>query len=190
MPAPPIVANYSAPSSVLAKNLITLRKMLANCTAFRTFAGATNEAEALARIYLGCLPLKDANDAQSGLTELNNFRPFAIIGPVGNPIERRHISTGQVWSHGRRGEAMILMERQHPASGNDDVNDLAWMDLVDTIVQSNNVSLPGLVELHESQEYLSLSAVDVLEIYRGLEEEKAELGDYQRAEIKVHWGRI
>ena len=190
MPAPPISASYTAPTSVLAKNLVTLRKMLANCTAFRTFAGAANEAEALARIYLGCLPLKDANDASSGLTELNNFRPFAIIGPIGNAIERRHISTGQTWSHGRRGEAMILMERSHPTSGDDDDNDLAWIDLVDSIVQSNNASLPGMVELHEQDEYLSIAAIDVLEIYRGLEEEKAELGDYQRAEIKVHWGRI
>lgn len=190
MAAPPVSASYATPNSVLGKNLLTLRTMLANCTAFRTFTGATNEAEALERIYLGCVPLSDANDSESGLAELNSFRPFAIVGPSVNAIERRHIATGGGWSHGRRGESMIFLERQHPSSGDDDDNDLAWMDLVDQIVQSNDTDNPGLVELHEQQTYLSLRAVETLDIYRGMKEEEAELGDYQRAEIKVYWGRI
>lgn len=190
MPAPPISASYPAPSSVLGKNLITLRKMLANCTAFRTLTGATNEADALARIYLGALPLSPLEDEVAGLDELNSFRPFAIVGPTISAIRRQHISTGAGWSHGRQGDSMVLIERQHPSTGRDDVNDLAWIDLVDSIVQSNDANNPGLIELHEQQEYLSLRAVEVMDIYRGMEEEKTDLGDYQRAEIKVYWGRI
>lgn len=192
MPAPPISASYTAASSVLGKNLQTLRTMLANCTAFRTMVGAATEADALARIYLGALPLSAFESEDAGLAELNNFRPFAIIGPTAPmAIKRQHIATGGgAWSHGRSGESMIFLERQHPATGRNDVNDLAWIDIVDSIVQSNNVSNPGLIELHEAESYLSLRAVEVLDIYRGTEEEESSVGDYQRAEIKVSWGRI
>lgn len=191
MTAPPISASYTEPTSVLGKNLWQLRQMLADVFHMRAMLGAENQAEALARIYLGCLPRAAAATGIYTVAELNQYRPFAIIGPSPNlAIRSRQETFGGIWQHGRQGEFDIMLERQHPTGGLDDVNDLAWMDLVDKIRQTNDTDKPGLLELHETAGHLILRQVDLLEIYRGEEEEINSLGDYQRARIRVYWGRI
>jgi len=165
--------------------------MLANCTAFRTLTGATNEAEALARIYQGCLPPPASNAEAYTLAQLESYRPFAIVMvSPGQAIEYSRMAFGGGnWNHNRRGEFHILIERSHPTSGDDDDNDFAWIDTIGKIVHSADINNPGLIELHERQEYLSVAGISVRDIYRADEEDAKEVGDYQRAHIVLRWGR-
>ena len=164
--------------------------MLANCTSFRTLVGAATEADALARIYQGCLPRPANNAPHYSASELEDYRPFAIVMPSpGQAIEYTRMAFGgNAWNHNRRGEFHILIERSHPTSGDDDDNDFAWIDLVGKIVHSSDVANPGLIELHYSQDYLMLAGVAIRDIYRADEEDASEVGDYQRAHIVVRWG--
>lgn len=191
MPAPPTSASYAAATSCLGKNLEAMRLMLANCTAFRTLTGATNEAEALARIYQGCLPPPASNAEAYTLAQLESYRPFAIVMvSPGQAIEYSRMAFGGGnWNHNRRGEFHILIERSHPTSGDDDDNDFAWIDTIGKIVHSADINNPGLIELHERQEYLSVAGISVRDIYRADEEDAKEVGDYQRAHIVLRWGR-
>lgn len=191
MTSPPTVASYSASTSVLGRNLQSLRDMLSNVAAVQTLFGAANAAEAAERIYLGCLPRPSDGKIYTP-TELSQYRPFAIIGPTENVLMRSRLeSVGGLWTHGRQGEFDIILERAHPTSGNDDVNDLAWIDTVDLIRQSNDVDNPGLIELHDNGAgYLSLRMVEVIEIWRSDPQEAESAGDYQFARIRVHWGRL
>lgn len=190
MPAPPVSASYTAATSCLGKNLEAMRKMLANCSAFRSLVSATNEAEALARIYQGCLPPPSSNAEAYTLAQLELYRPFAIVMPSpGQAIEYTRMAFGgNAWNHNRRGEFHILIERSHPTTGDDDDNDFAWIDMVGKIVHSSDVANPGLIELHYSQDYLMLAGVSIRDIYRADEEDAKDVGDYQRAHIVVRWG--
>lgn len=189
--APPTAASYTAARSVLGKNLQSLRVMLSLVKEMQTLFGGATASQALQRIYIGCLPRPAANDKYT-VYELNNYRPFALIGPGPDlAVRSRHELVGGLDTHGRQGEFDIMLERQHPTTGNDDVNDSNWLDLVDMVRQSNDAANPGLIELHESGGgHLSLRMVEVLEIYRGAEDEINSLGDYQRARIRIYWGRI
>lgn len=190
MTSPPVSASYTAKSSVLGKNLLTLRTMLSNAFHVQGLLGATNASEAAERIFIGCLPAP-ADGKQYTLAELNQYRPFILIGPASNlAIRARHESVGGSWTHGRQGETDIFLERAHPNSGRDDQDDFAWIDLIDTIRQSNDVAKPGLIELHEGEGYLSIRMIEILEIWRGEPEEAQSVGDYQSARMRVHWGRI
>lgn len=189
MSSPPTPASYSAQTSVLGKNLLVFREMLAAASSVRDVLNATDEAEALERIYVGCLPRPENGDAYT-ITELNQYRPFMLIGPGQSlAIRSQHQTFGGMWEHNRMGEFDVMVERQHPQSGQDDVNDLDWINAVDRIRQTNDAANPGLLELHETAGNLSIRQVDVLDIYRGTEEEQQALGDYQRATIRVYWGR-
>lgn len=194
MALPPTVASYAAGTSCLGKNLLTARTMLANCAAFREIVGggsASTVNEALERIYLGGLP-KPASDAPDySQTELANYRPYAIIGPVvGTVISLEHITTGVSWSHGRKGEFDIIVARATPADVDLDDNDFDWIDTVGRIAQSNDHDNPGLAELHESAEYLSLRQISIEAIYRADEEDIRDRGDYQAAILHIAWGRV
>lgn len=189
MPAPPTSASYSAANSCLGKNVQTMRSMLAACKYFQTLVGG-NESDALARIYHGSLPKPASNAETFPLSELQSYRPFAIIFPSPTTaINYNWEATGGLnWNHSRSGEIEILIERDHPSSGGDDVNDFGWTDLIGQIVHSGDSDNPGLLELHALGNHLQLARVSVLDIYRSDEEDWSETGDTQRAHIRVKWG--
>lgn len=190
MTAPPIPASYTPSSSVLGRNLQTARSMLAACASVQTLFGAADSDEAAERIYIGCLPRPSTGDSYT-LAELNQYRPFALIGPAPTLAMRMRLETfGSSWSHGRQGEFDIMLERQHPDDGSDDISDLEWLDIVSAVAQSADADSPGLAELHEREGMLSLRMIEVLDVYRGAESELKDLGDYQRAMIRIHWGRV
>lgn len=56
-----------------------LRLSLADSTAFRTWVSAATQAAALARIYMDALPPPAGHAEQYTLTELNTYRPYAVI---------------------------------------------------------------------------------------------------------------
>lgn len=191
MTSPPTSASYSEPSSVLGKNLYGFRQMLANVDAIQTLFGAANATEALERIYIEALPRPASGDKYT-LEELESYRPFALIAIVDGQIMRSDIETvGGQWTHGRRGAFDLLIERKHPTSGADDVNALAWIDLVDRVRGTADVDNPGLIELADNGDgYLSIRTVEVAEIWRGDENERQLAGDFQCAVLRVFWGRL
>jgi len=188
---PPTSATYTAARGTLGKNTETLRAMLANCAEVQTLFGAANATDALLRIFLGCLPQPVANKETYSREELELYRPMILIGPSPElSIQSNHETFGGSWTHGRQGISDILIERNHPTTGRDDVNDIAWWDVVDMIRQSHDTDSPGLIQLHELPGNLSIRQVEILDIYRGAEEDIHERGDYQRALMRIHWGRI
>lgn len=191
MTSPPTSASYSEPSSVLGKNLYGFRQMLANVDAIQTLFGAANATEALERIYIEALPRPASGDKYTE-EELDSYRPFALIGLVAGDIMRSDIeSFGGLWTHGRRGAFDVMIERNHPISGADDVNALAWLDLVDRVRWTGDVDNPGLIELSDNgQAFLSIRSVEISEIWRSDENERELYGDFQCAALRVFWGRL
>jgi len=192
MTAPPVVASYPEATSILGRNIQTLRAMLSRCAKIQTLFSAADATEALTRIYLGCLP-RPADGRRYTTEELNAYRPFAIVGPSPNLIiSSQVVSSIGTWSHSRMGQCDILIERSFPTGGDDedDQKDFAWIDLVDGIRQSNDTDEPGLLELHETAGNLSIKSSEILSIYRGDEAEIQMLGDYQAAVLRIQWGRI
>lgn len=191
MTSPPVVADYAEATSVLGRCLQTLRTMLADCSAIQDLFEATDAEDALERIYLGCLPAP-GDGRKYTQAELSSYRPFAIVAQSSPAIVSTHESVSGGWTHGRRGVADIYIERTHPATenGEDDQIDFEWVDLVDSIRQTNDHDNPGLIELHERAGNVSIRQVEVLEITRSDEAEQTALGDYQSALIRVYWGRF
>ena len=68
----------TAPTGELSLPLHYLRLSLADSAAFRTRAGAANQAEALAHIFRDALPPPAAGD-QYTLAELQAYRPICLV---------------------------------------------------------------------------------------------------------------
>jgi len=191
MTSPTVVAEYTAATSIRGKALQTMRTMLADCAAIQSLFEAVDADEALERIYLGCLPAP-SDGRKYTTTELDGYRPFAIVAPSSPAIISMHEAVSGGWTHGRRGVIDIYIERTHPVAenGEDDQIDFEWIDLVDSIRQTNDQDDPGLIELHERAGNISIRQIDILEITRSDEAEQTALGDYQSALIRVYWGRF
>lgn len=93
-----------------------LQTMLADSTTFRTWVGATTQAQAKSRIHMHELrPPEDR--AEYTPDELNAMRPFAIISPGDDdPFETfaDAASTGEVYDWNERGSFDVVLEQAIP----------------------------------------------------------------------------
>ena len=67
------------PAGCISLACENLRKTLADAAAFRTWTGAANQSQALARIYRTALPPPSDNKNAYSLTELQTLRPHVIV---------------------------------------------------------------------------------------------------------------
>jgi len=95
----------SGPISLCEQNL---RVTLADCAAFRTFAGAANQAQALARIHRIGLS-KPADGASYTKSELTAYHPLAIVYLSPTRGLARSRTADQVWADG--GLAYVRLRR-------------------------------------------------------------------------------
>jgi hypothetical protein len=85
-----------------------LRRTLADCARFRTWAKASNQAQALARIYIDDLPEPPDDRDSYTSEEIIALRPFAIIQTAMRAgYSRGRLATG---TYGEAGQLSIVFE--------------------------------------------------------------------------------
>jgi hypothetical protein len=172
-----------AASGAIAIARDLLRTMLANTTAFRTWDGATySEAQALARIYQGSMPL--ATDCLSFGATL----PFAVITKPSAGTRWRSLSTPR--GHRAGGELIVQFFRAAPAEDASDPGkrERSFENFIGNLIQSGNVSTPGLAELANTSGYLALRDLHEDGPYPVSPEDFPGLGDVQLYLLGVNWG--
>jgi hypothetical protein len=84
------MATREGPTSIAQANL---EASLADSTNFRTWAGAADQAAALARIYHDGIPRSIAADSHT-LAQVQSLRPYVIVWTENDESERDAVSNG------------------------------------------------------------------------------------------------
>lgn len=125
------------PTGSISLVLDTLRTLLAGTAAFRTWVGAENQAEALARIHRHRLPRPAAGAAYHSRTELEAYRPYALVWWE-TPFRRRRLGQAEWIGQGTLKLELMqdVAEADWEVDGPDGTADLAWDDTVGGIVDA------------------------------------------------------
>jgi hypothetical protein len=181
-----------APLGHIATAKDLLRTTLATCTAFRTIDGVSYTVDQLkARIYLDALPPPGSSSPEYTLAELQALRPFALIAAAPHGALRlRHVTAGTVRRFHPNGTLVVAIERNVPAVDAADPGqvDRDWENTIGLIMSSLDSALPGLAELSGQAGYLTISGLEVLDLYRGDQDDKPARGDYQVCLLQIEWG--
>jgi hypothetical protein len=161
-----------------------LRTTLADSAAFRTWAGAANQAAALARIYYESLP-PPANGNEHTLAELAAYRPYALVwvSPE-DGFRKRHISQAASFGYAQSGTMLFrMLQTVDPAIANDPAEiSRRFINTIGTIFDEFE-DLCGLAG------YLAIESMEIdFGPYRGDPDEKTTQGDYIGIDINVSWG--
>lgn len=149
----------TTPAGIWAGPEAMLATMLSVSTPFQTFCGAATPAEALARVHFEGLP--DPADAETGeytLSELETYRPCAIIGTP----DRESWSARRVAEHTYRtsGKLLVMFVRSvsgatHGLPSADDV--VVYKNLVGPVIGKNAANEDdGILDLPWQSPYLAL----------------------------------
>jgi len=178
-----------SPTGPISLPLSHLRLLVADCTAFRTWVGAANQAAALAKIHLCELPAPAAPGSGYTTTELQTLRPCAIVD-LWTPI-RGYGEQPQAWQ--MRGEGGPFLE-----SGKLTLDFLDDVDVTDAAVLSdakfrflNNVGavVDQMLDLSGSDGYLNANRIEVYQGPGRADERMQETyGDHWRVQLLVQWG--
>ena len=153
----------TSPAGPISLAESVLRTTLADCTHFRSWVGAANQAQALDRIYLDGLP-PPANNADSHtLSELQALRPFAVIYTE----EQRGWRTRQNAAGTRHwfihsGSLTVRFEQDSPSDALDDPGELdrRFRNTIGQIVSTEDDANPGLLELAGTPGYLAITGIE------------------------------
>jgi len=169
----------SGPLSLCEQNL---RLTLADCAAFRAFAGAATQAQALARIHRIGLP-KPSDGASYTKTELTNYHPLAIVylSPARGLTRVR--TADQVWAD--TGLAYVRLRRMAASV----VKNQATTEELRTFANEIGDVVEDLCELSGQAGYLDFHRIG-LEYgpVDGEAEDLPGLGIWLEAELFVEFG--
>ncbi len=169
--------------------MITLR----DCTAFRSWCGATTEAQAQARIYFDWPPPPQHGSDAHAPGVLSGQRPYAVIwtDDRGRGLRKRR-DAAESWD--ASGVIVVQLIQDVPA----DIEqrpDEAFRRFKNTLGQILSYPSPnqGLEQLagaavDEDHCYLAIEAIDFHAPARASEDEAEGLGDYLLAQLTLHWG--
>lgn len=176
----------TAPAGSLMLAQDNARKTLGDVTAFRTWAGAANQAEALARIYHDGLPPPADREAYTK-DELELYRPCALIWTdPDNGFSTEILSTsGDSFDAVAFGKIVISLEENVPA---DIADDLAEVDI--RFKNSVGQIVDGLWDLFGKAGYLACLKMDLDGPQRVRPDNEPDQGDWMIAILTLHWGRI
>jgi len=164
-----------------------LRYSLADCARFRTFAGAADQAAALARIHHDALPPPGSSADTYTLAEWATYRPFAVIERDRRAGYRRKQAAeyGEVES----GKLFIHLE-QAIAAG--DLNDPAQIVrkfdnhvgvIIDELYAKSALGASGGVS------YLQINDIRYVGPFRSSEEDAPGQGEYVFGLLEILWGQ-
>lgn len=166
----------------LAEDALALS--LADSTTFRSFVGATDQAQALKRVHLTGLPPPADRDVYT-LDELHGLRPYALVFTAGeNGYRRDHSATGVSHEFIEGGSLTVQIVRDVPFEIRDH----------DAQVNRDFLNALGLImkelaDLAGKAGYLAVESVTLASgPFRSSEDEIKADNDAQRAELLVDWG--
>lgn len=161
-----------------------LRSTLADVTAFRTWCGAANQSEALARIHNDGLPAPaDLEDGYTK-TELQSYAPYAIVETDEEDGYRMQFaSVGDGYNYAEGGKLILRLVQIVAAGDKDDIEEAErkWKNSIGQI-------MAGLFEKAGGAGYLAITGLELAELFRFHPNDQPALGDQQGAMIGVEWG--
>jgi hypothetical protein len=158
-----------------------LRLTLADCARFRTWTTASDQAKALARIYIDSLP-NPPNDADSySADELVALRPFAIVMTA----RQSGYSRGRVATetYPEAGKMAIAFEENVPASLADDVPALERQ-----FKNTLGVIIDEMLGLAYQAGYLAIDLITFSGPVRCLKDDAVGEGDHHFAMFEIQYG--
>jgi hypothetical protein len=183
----------STPTGVLSEPLKVLRDTLADCTQFRTWCGAADQAAALAKIYYCDAPAPTTAADALTAAQWETYRPFAVVDfelRGGNTFQHRATSAGS-WDYLQSGTMWIHLEEDYDPTDDQDEAFVQMMNSVGKILQrksSDDASFKGLFDLAGTGPYLSTTQCIVYGPYRADEDERTAFGDFLGVDLEINWG--
>lgn len=165
---------------------------LRDCTAFRSWCGATTEAQAQARIYFDWPPIPPHGSDSHPAGTLSGYRPYACIF---TPEYGESFSVQRVAAEGWCDSGVIAVDLMQdvPASIERDPAEV-FRRFKNTIGQI--ISYPdgnGLMQLSHTcpdndHAYLAITNARLLAVRRSDEDDEPGLGDFLHARLELNWG--
>jgi hypothetical protein len=187
----------STPIGVLSKQLQALRSTLADCTQFRTWCGASTQAQALARIYYFDVPAPALTADAHAASVWATYRPFAVVDfwpGVANVFEHRATSAGS-WDYLQSGTLWLHLEENYDTENDLLHPDEALMQFANSVGKilrresTDDASFKGLLDLAGGgSDYLAARRHEVSELYRADEDQRTARGDFLAVDLAIEWG--
>lgn len=151
---------------------------LADCDAVRTLLGATDQAEALARIHVNYIP-EPANSEHYTRAELDAIRPYVQVGDAREGGGMDNIAQGMA---GLSGELDIWLEREIATDETDAAAVAAMQTTIGRVMEEMLIN-------SESGDggYIIVSRMEWDGPYLPMRDDEARLGRFIAGAIRVTW---
>ena len=171
----------TAPLGSIALAQEYLRTTLADCTSFRTWVGAVNQAQALARIHHEALP-PPITGSEHTLEELRAYRPCALIWTdVDNGFARRVVSVDSSIDSGSLGLRLAQ-------DVGEEISHL-HAEVYQRFINSVGQIVDELVGLAGLAGYLAMTSLELKSgPFRSHPDEYETVGDIQFCDLRITWG--
>ncbi len=175
----------TAPAGSISLAQEHLRTMLADCDAFRTWAGAADQAEALERIHHEGLPAPANHADVFTLAELQAYRPYAVVYTgEENGFSRTLDAAGGDFSFASSGQLKLRLYQDAPESCGDEPSSDANLQFKNAIGQI----LDDLCELAGQPGYLAFNQITLDNgPYWAHPNSAPTEGVWQGVEIGIQW---
>jgi len=162
-----------------------LKASLADCEAFRTWAGAADQAEALERIYYDGLPEPAHGAEEHSLAELQNYRPYAVIYTA-EALGFQKLRVGaEAWQ--ASGRLILRLYQDAPAGADSQPS----ADANRVFKNCLGAIISGLCDLCGQAGYLCFNAIRVDEgPYWGQPDDLPSHGVWLGAQLSIDWEGI
>ena len=191
----------SRTDGILYTPQMLLAKTLADCTEFRNLVGATDHASAMAHIWHESLPLPADGADHYSLTEMQAYRPFALIftNDMDGEMSSRQACSPGAWSD--QGSLRILLEIDTPEEleGSPVLLDHLVKQIVGRIIRRPSDetlgSFHGMEErAHTTNEtdgysYLAADQIAFRGYHRSSYQDQVGQGDFLFAWLEVQYGQ-
>jgi hypothetical protein len=158
-----------------------LRLTLADCARFRTWCGATNQAAALAKIFIDDLPVPPNDQDAYTADDIIGLRPFAILMTANQAgYSKARVATE---TYPEAGKLAIALEENVPAHLAGDVAALE-RQFKNTI----GVIIDELLELAYQAGYLAIDLVTFHGPLRSTKDDAVGEGDHHWAILELQYG--
>ncbi len=163
------------------------RVTLADAAAFRTWCGASTQAEALARVHPQALPGPNANREHT-IEELQTARPFVILNhdpePGGYSREMTAID-GAGYNSIDSGRIMVEFQQDVPPKRKNDSQ-----AVLRAATNSMGTMLDDVFALAGMGDYLDIRRIQVAGPWRNAFNKQATQGDFLLWTWVLVWGRL
>jgi hypothetical protein len=183
------------PTGAFSRALYNLRVSLADCTVFRSWAGAGSRADALKRIYIGDPPPPVDNSDTRSREGMESIRPFAVVDIPQSGILFKRAGVGAAMHVSIVGGALsLLLEQDVPKNLYNEPSEM-WIQFWNTVGRicrrdvDDAGTVDGLLDLDPTtDDYLPITEITPLFQYRAEEDEIVAQGDHVGCVLQIVYG--